>query len=111
MKDLLQCSLEFIANNPQAKSDEVPKELRDYWLDTSLNPDRAASSNQSTVFLHALLQYQNSNGISGAIFSDAELSDLYGIWQTILFREDLSERLNMKVDAVKLFDFGSYHQL
>ncbi|MGB3781319.1 MAG: hypothetical protein WA960_23335 [Tunicatimonas sp.] len=111
MSDLFEESKEFISNNTTVKSNEIPRHLRDYWLDMDRSTNPEHRSPQSLVFLYALIKYQNDNGLPGAIFSDEDLSRLYGTWQMILFLEDFCERMNTKVDAVDLFDFGKYPDL
>lgn len=108
-KQLHQESIDYISNNINANTSEMPKHLLEYWH-TSEDIDVYSKSDTSInfflIFLHAIETYNETLG------KEVELSSLnaaamFGLFQ-ILIGIELGVRTKVKCDPINLFDFEKY---
>ncbi|MDH6343751.1 hypothetical protein M2480_002916 [Parabacteroides sp. PFB2-12] len=108
-KQLHQESIDYITNNINANTTEIPKHLLEYWH-TSEDVDVYSKSDTSIsfflIFLHAIETYNETLGKKVEL-SSLNAAAMFGLFQ-ILIGLELGVETKAKCDPINLFDFESY---
>lgn len=111
LKNLLRVSTDFIAQNPNAMSDEIPRELLDFWaFDGDLNQP-IEEDDSWTVFLFALINYKKSQELDCFNISMEEMIKTFQDWQVLVNAALVSQRTNAKITPFPMFDFDNIEKI
>lgn len=107
-----QESIDFISNNINAKTSEIPKHLLEYWyFPGDITDYFEKSSNLSSFFLfqHAFDTYNKTLGKEMKL-SSLDAIAMFGMFQ-ILIGIALGKETEVTCNPVDLFDFDNYSKL
>ena len=111
MKDLIKASTDFIAQHPNAMSNEIPSELLDVWaFDGDLNQP-IEEDDSWTVFLFALINYKKNQGLEGFNIDIHEMIKTFQDWQVLVNAAMVSQRTNAKITPFPMFDFDNIEKI
>lgn len=115
---LIQMSLDFIQNNPDAYSDEIPTYLLEFWMNNKEPGDEDSRKNineeedpEWTVFLFAYLNYKKNQGAIEVQVTIEELKDKFSSWQCLLRSADISSAPEIKMKPFPVFRFDEAKEL
>lgn len=111
MTDLIKASTDFIAKNPNAMSNEIPRELLDVWaFDGNLNQP-VEEDDSWTVFLFALLNYKRNQGRKDFVLDVHEMNKTFQDWQVLVNAAMISQRTTAKISPFPMFDFDNIEKI
>ena len=113
-RDLQQKSYDFITNNLQATFNQVPPELRLFWIVD--DPYEYLKSEQEdkpaySVFIYALLEYKKRKGFKKVEIAISQLHDYFVTFQMLLSFAEIDEKTDISIKPIKIFDFDNYMNL
>jgi hypothetical protein len=107
-----QESIDFITNNINAKTSEIPKHLLEYWCvpeHIEKDIENSVSTASYLIFLHAHKTYNKTLGKEIELSSIEEIG-LFEQFQLII-QVALGEENFVKISPINLFDFDNYSKL
>lgn len=112
MNDLVKRSTDFIAQNPNAKSDEIPADLLNFWCyDGDLNQPLDDDHDSWTVFLFALINYRKNQGVESFDVSIEDMVKYFQDWQILVNAALVSMNTNAKITPFPMFDFDNIEKI
>ena len=109
---LYQESIDYISNNINVSTAEIPKQILEYWHTPEEFTDsfkQASNLNSFFIFQHALESYYKTLG------KEMQLSPLEGIGLyeqfQLIIRVALGKEKAVKINPIDLFDFENYSKL
>lgn len=107
-----QESIDFISNNINVPTAEIPKQLLEYWhtpKEITNSSKQVSNLNSFLVFQHALEIYGKTLG-KEMQYSPLEEIGLFELFQLII-RVTLKKEKAVKINPIDLFDFDNYPKL
>ena len=105
-------SIDYITNNINAKTSEIPAHLLDYWFIPEYPIDFFNESKDLSSFLifrHAFDRYNQTQGKKRRL-SSIEIMGQFGLFQLII-GVTLKKNDSVRINYVDLFDFDNYSKL
>lgn len=108
---ILMDSLEFIKENPEATTHQIPDSLLKAWLITNFTkePDKSPSSLQKTIFMYIYQNtcpYRRGKVVS---FDTYHFFCSFYSFQIILAATAMSRKYEKELKPMKIFDLGNYN--
>ncbi|MDL2230222.1 hypothetical protein LJB87_00310 [Alistipes sp. OttesenSCG-928-L06] len=107
-----QESIDFIANNINAKTSEIPKHFLEYWYtpeDPAEYLNKSSDLHSFFIFHYAFDAYNKTLGRESEISALKALAT-FGMFQIIIGKE-IGEFPDLAIQPVNLFDFDNYSTL
>lgn len=104
---LFKESTDYISNNLQVFSNEVPHHLLDYWIVENNNLGETEDNPEFGVFMYALLKYKRAKGINEFELPTDELIELFRSWQVLLSAIEVNSKTEIVIKPFQLFDFDN----
>lgn len=108
---LFKESTDYISQNLQILSNEIPTYLLDYWILGDYNLNDMEYCPQFGVFMYALLRYNMEKNINEFELSTDDLMSLFQSWQIALALIEINNKTEVDIEPFKLFDFDNLHDL
>lgn len=100
-------STDYISQNLQALSNEIPCHLLDYWIVENNNLGETEDNPEFGVFMYALLKYKRAKGINEFELPTDELMELFRSWQILLSAIEVNSKTEIVITPFQLFDFDN----
>lgn len=111
-KDLLQQSIDFIATNPLAMSNEVPLHLLESWLDMEEHGIKTDKTLAMSVFMYVVAKNKQKEDAEVEFTIDEDdFISLYNAWQHALQFTYLDRLTEYKIKPLSLFNISIYDDL
>lgn len=99
---LFKESIQFINENPNCLSNEVPPYLIEYWTTYNFNNEDLKATEQWSVFMHILI-FRKELGVVFSMEID-EFEMLRFHWQAMLFGISKNNQTELIIKPFKIFD-------
>jgi hypothetical protein len=103
---LFKESIQFINENPNCLSNEVPQYLIEYWTTDNFNNEDLKATEQWSVFMHILI-FKKELGVEFSIEID-EFEMLRFHWQAMLFAISKNNLTELRIKPFKIFDIENW---
>lgn len=108
---LFKESTDYISQNLQVLSNEIPSYLLDYWILEDKDLNNMEHCPEFGVFMYALLRFKRENGIHEFEISNDDLMSLFKSWQMALALIEINNKTEVDIEPFKLFDFDKLRDL
>jgi hypothetical protein len=106
---LFEESIQFINENPNCLSNEVPQCLIEYWTTDNFNNEDLKATEQWSVFMHILI-FKKELGVEFSIEID-EFEMLRFHWQAMLFGISKNNQTELIIKPFKIFDIENWKNI
>jgi hypothetical protein len=106
---LFKESIEFINENPNCLSNEVPHHLIEYWTTDNFKNEDLKATEQWSVFMHILI-FKKEIGVEFSIEID-EFGKLLFHWQAMLFALSENNLTEIKIKPFRIFDMEKWENI
>lgn len=108
---LLEESFDFIGNNLNILSNDVPQHLINFWATDNIFNEDLEATNQWSVFMYALGKQKLEKGMSEFTMTPRELIEMFENWQITLAAITVNNLTDVTIKPFKLFDFDNFKNL
>ncbi len=102
-------SLEFINENPNCLSDEVPQYLIDFWATDNFSNEDLEATKEWAIFMHILI-FKKEIGVGFEIHFE-KFQMMMRNWQKLLLVITFSNSTGVKIKPFRLFDIENIENL
>lgn len=106
---LFEQSLNFINENPNCLSNEVPEHLIEYWITDNFTNEDLKATEQWSVFMHILI-FEKEVGVTFTMHMD-EFKEKIFHWQAILLAISKKNLTKVKFKPFKIFDIENWDNI